>query len=87
MLNFKKMAPTVLALMATVALGGTQAALADHDDFRRGHNSDHWRQSTNVYRTHSHNKVYYNRGYNNRAYNYNRHHTIKRDIHHVLRRL
>ncbi|MBI2809447.1 MAG: hypothetical protein HYX67_01260 [Candidatus Melainabacteria bacterium] len=96
MLKFKKMATMILATVGFVVLGSAQAALADHDDWRKGHDN-HWGHSNKaVYRVHHDNRYYNNRNnsrYNSRYYNhsnsryYNRPHTVQRSVNHVLRHL
>ena len=92
MLQFKKFVLPILAMVATVTLGSTQAALADHDQWRNGYNGHSRHSNQVVYRTH-HNRRYYNNrnnyrsNYRNNDRYYNHSRSVGREVRHVLRHI
>ncbi len=88
MLQFKKFVLPIFAMIATVTLGSTQAALADHDQWRNGYDGHYRRSNQVVYRTH-HNRAYYNNrnSYRNNNRNYNHPRSVGREVRHVLRHI
>jgi hypothetical protein len=92
MLKFNKNIPSILAAVAAFATVGSQAALADHDGWRgghdRGHYNNHW---NNGFRANNFNNGYYGNGYyGNGYYNdgyANRHRSLQHEIRHELHKL